>query len=89
MRRLRKKWDRLREKSLKRNEPVRNMLLKRLDDTENNLRVLEEEALNRVARSRLMKEVEIELAEISILVKSKQEEIQAMGTQKLPDAGKK
>ncbi|MFH1294474.1 MAG: hypothetical protein ABIH90_00850 [Candidatus Aenigmatarchaeota archaeon] len=69
IRRLRRKWDRLREKSLKKHEPVRSEALKRLDIVENNIRTLEEQKLNRVVGARLAKDSEISLAEISALLK--------------------
>jgi ribosome-binding ATPase YchF (GTP1/OBG family) len=74
IRRLRKRWDRLREKSLKKEEPLRSGLLKKLDAIENNLRTLEEQKMNRILRARISKGVEIDLSEIKALLKSKPEE---------------
>jgi hypothetical protein len=75
IRRLRKKWDRAREKALKKEEPIRRMALEKLDSIENNLRILEEQRLNRVARARISKDVEINLAEVNAIIKSKPEEL--------------
>jgi len=80
IRKLRKKWDRLREKALKKEEPIRSTALGRLDQIENNLRMLEEQRLSRIDRARLAKEVEINLEEIKELLKSKPEELQAYRT---------
>ena len=44
IRRLRKRWDRLRERSLKKDEPLRGKLLQDLDTIEQDLRTLEEQA---------------------------------------------
>lgn len=77
---LRKKWDRLREKTLKKEEPIRSTALGRLDQVENSLRMLEEQRLSRMDRARLAKEIEINLAEIKGLLKSKPEELQAYRT---------
>ena len=72
---LRKRWDRLREKSLKKKEPLRLTLLSKLDLIENNLRVLEErKSITRVERSRIAKEIEIDLEGIKTLVKMKEED---------------
>ncbi len=76
IRRLRKRWDRLREKSLKKEEPIRTDILKKLDAIENNLRTLEEQKMNRILRAKISKEVEIDLAEVEALLKSRPEEYQ-------------
>ncbi|MBU0530635.1 MAG: hypothetical protein KKC05_03085 [Nanoarchaeota archaeon] len=69
IRRLRKKWDRIREKSLKEEGPFKIQLLEKLDLTENNLRTLEERPLVRHEKARLCKEVELDLVEIDALRK--------------------
>jgi len=74
VRRLRKKWDRLREKALKKEGEQRKELLSKLDSLENNLRALEEQPLGRISRSRVAKQIEIELAEIKAMLKAKPEE---------------
>lgn len=76
VRRLRKHWDRTREKTLKKENPIRKTALEKLDAMENNLRVLEEQRLNRVAKARMTKEFQIDLAEVKALLKSKPEELQ-------------
>ncbi|MFQ5648014.1 MAG: hypothetical protein ACE5FW_02150 [Candidatus Aenigmatarchaeota archaeon] len=86
VRKLRKRWDRLREKSLKAEEPVRSSALKKLDETENHLRMLEEQRLTRVDRARLAKEIEINLEEIKALLKSKPEEMRAYQAPVAPKA---
>jgi len=75
IRKLRKRWDRLREKSLKKHGIVKKTALEKLDMTEQKLRMLEEQKITRLDRSRLAKEVEIDLAEIKAVVQSKQEEL--------------
>lgn len=75
IRKLRKRWDRLREKSLKKKDPLKSTILAKLDQVENNLRVLEErKSITRVERSRISKEIEIDLEGIKALVKTKEEE---------------
>lgn len=75
IRKLRKRWDRLREKTLKKNEVMRSQMLPKEDQVENNLRMLEERRLNRGERARLIKELELDLAEIKGNLKSKPEEM--------------
>ena len=74
VRKLRKKWDRLREKALKKGQPLKGDILVKLDQIEQNLRILEERKVNRFERSRLAKEIEIDLEEIKTLVKMKEDE---------------
>ena len=69
MKKLRKSWDRCREHALGKEEPRKKMLLERLDHIEDKLRTLEEQSVNRAARARLAKEVEIDLEEIKELLK--------------------
>lgn len=71
LRKLRKKWDRLREKTLKKDEPLRSEILQKLDIVENKLRTLEEQQLDFVMRTRLVKEVELDLEEIKATLKQK------------------
>ena len=75
IRRLRKKWDRLREKALTKDEPLRGVALEKLDSIENELKTLEEKKLSRIDRARISKEVEITLSEIKALLKAKPEEL--------------
>jgi DNA-binding transcriptional MerR regulator len=75
IRRLRKRWDRLREKSLRKEPAIRTVLLPKEDQIEQNLRILEERRLNRRERARIAKEVEIDLAEVKAILKSKPEEL--------------
>lgn len=74
VRKLRKRWDRLREKALKKKQPLRGDILAKLDMIEQNLRVLEERKVSRVERSRLSKEIEIDLEGIKAMVKTKDDE---------------
>lgn len=74
IRKLRKHWDRLREKALKKHEPLKSTLLTKLDTIEQNLRMLEERKLTRIERARLAKELEIDLAGVKELTKAKSEE---------------
>jgi hypothetical protein len=78
IRKLRKRWDRIREKSLKKEASIRAKLLPREDQIEQNLRILEERRLNRRERARLAKELEIDLAEIKAVLKAKPEELVRM-----------
>jgi len=75
IRKLRKRWDRLREKALKKKPLVKKTALEKLDMTEQKLRTLEEQKITRLDRSRLTREVEIDLAEIKAVLESKQEEL--------------
>lgn len=72
LRKLRKKWDREREKALKKQEPLRGQVLQKLDIIAPTLVTLEEKRLHRPERARLSKEVEITLAEIEAMLKQKQ-----------------
>ena len=84
---LRKRWDRLREKSLKKGEPIRRMALERLDMIENNLKMLEEQRMDRVSRARIAKEVEIGLEEVNAMMKMKPEELGAQPGTAPPQGG--
>lgn len=86
--RLRKRWDRIREKTLKKKNPLKGTLLARLDQIENSLRMLEERNPSRLERARLAKEIEIELSELKEMLKMKPEEFQQaqrpVTTQRIP-----
>jgi len=69
IRRLRNRWNRLRNKALKQEKEKRIRLLEMLDDVENDLRVLEEQELTRVDRYRIMRNVENGLREVEISLK--------------------
>lgn len=69
VRKLRKKWDRARERSLTKKNPLKRMVLQKLDLAENQLRMLEEQPINRVQRKMFAREIEIILAEVGILLK--------------------
>ncbi len=77
VRKLRKRWDRLREKSLKKKGVIKATALERLDAIENNLRIIEERKLSMIERSRISKDIEISLAEVKALLKTKPEEFEA------------
>ena len=87
VRRLRKRWDRLREKTLKKHGAVRGEALKRLDFIENNIRTLEEQRLSRIARARMAKEAEIGLAEVKALLKSSDDEFREYQAASKPPQG--
>ena len=74
VRKLRKRWDRLREKALKKKQPLKGDILTKMDMIEQNLRILEERRVSRVERSRLSKEIEIDLEGIKAMVDMKDEE---------------
>lgn len=74
VRKIRREWDKYREKSLSRKRNVRNILLKKLDTIEERVRMIEEEHLPRFTRGRMAKEVEIDLEEIKIMLDTKDEE---------------
>ena len=76
VRHLRKRWDREREKALKKEEPLRSRLLEKLDKTEEKLRILEERRLSRWDRARFSKEIEIDLEEIKAMMDAKPEELE-------------
>ncbi|MBI4173777.1 MAG: hypothetical protein HY519_03600 [Candidatus Aenigmarchaeota archaeon] len=69
VKKLRRRWDRLREKTLGKKDPMRSQILERLDTIENNLKTLEETKLTRVVRARMAKEIEIDLEEVAELLK--------------------
>ncbi len=75
IRKLRKRWDRLREKSLKKKGLVKKTALEKLDMIEQKLRTLEEQKITRLDRSRLAREIEIDLAEIKAMMDSTPDEI--------------
>jgi len=80
IRKLRKRWDRLREKSLKKKGLVKKAALEKLDMTEQKLKTLEEQRITRLDRSRLAREIEIDLAEIKAMLQATPDEI-AQATQ--------
>ncbi len=87
IRKLRKRWDRLREKSLKKRGLVKKTALEKLDMTEQKLRTLEEQKITRLDRSRLAREVELDLTEIKAMLQSTPDEVaQATGQQRLVPA---
>ncbi len=84
VRKLRKRWDRLREKSLKKKQPLKGDILTKMDVIEQNLRVIEERKVSRVERSRLAKEIEIDLEGIKAMVKMKDDEYVQQKSQTIP-----
>jgi hypothetical protein len=75
IRKLRKRWDRLREKALRKHGLVKKTSLEKLDMTEQKLKTLEEQKITRLDRSRLAREVEIDLAEIKAMLQATPDEI--------------
>ncbi len=76
VRRLRRRWDRIREKSLKKHGPLRKEILTRLDSIESSIRTLEEQSLNRITRARIAKEAEICLEEVGAMLKAGEKELE-------------
>lgn len=73
VRQLRKRWDRLREKALKKQPALKAQVLQKLDTVASTLVTLEErDTLGRGDRARMLKEVEIDLAEVRALLKEKE-----------------
>lgn len=83
IRKLRKRWDRLREKSLKKRGLVKKTALEKLDMTEQKLRTLEEQKITRLDRSRLAREVDLDLTEIKTMLKVTPDEV-AQATGQVP-----
>jgi flagellar biosynthesis/type III secretory pathway M-ring protein FliF/YscJ len=73
VRKLRKRWDRCREKALKKKGSYKRNLLEKLDLVETKLKTIEEQNLNRATRARMSKEIEIDLEEIKELLKEEPE----------------
>jgi hypothetical protein len=68
LQRTRRRWDRLREHALEKDGRVRHDALKQLDDTEDKLKILEEEKLSRRDRIKMLREIEMEIANVMDLV---------------------
>jgi hypothetical protein len=66
--RTRRKWDRLREHALEKEGRVRKEALRELDLVEDKLKMIEEQSLTRRDRVRLMREVNMALANIADLL---------------------
>ena len=75
IRKLRKRWDRLRERTLKKKGLVKKTALEKLDMIEQKLRTLEEQKITRLDRSRLAREVDLDLTEIKAMLEATQDEI--------------
>ena len=74
IRRLRKKWDRTRERALKiKDDAKRKEILQKLDVIENNVKVLEEEDLNRMVKGKLVGEVKKDLDDIKNSIRMQKE----------------
>jgi hypothetical protein len=71
VRKLRKEWDRAREDALTKKNPLKRMILQKLDLAEDQLKMLEEQPISRVQRKRFVREIEIIIAEVEILLKGK------------------
>lgn len=74
VRKLRKRWDRLREHALKKHGPLRSRLLQRLDAINSNIVTMEEQRLSRIDRARISKDAEISLEEVKAMMKMKEGE---------------
>ena len=66
--RTRRRWDRLREHALEKEGRVRREALRELDLTEEKLRMLEEHSMTRRDRTRIMRDIKMELANIADLL---------------------
>jgi hypothetical protein len=77
VRKLRKRWDRLREKADRKHGPVRAKALNLLDAINSNVTTMEERQLSRIDRARMAKDVEISLEEVRELLKMKNYEERA------------
>ena len=71
IRKLRKRWDRLREKTLKKEPRMRAILLSKEDQIEQSIAALEERRLTRAERARLARAVELDMAEVRAMLKEK------------------
>lgn len=68
LQRTRRRWDRLREHALEKDGRVRHDALKQLDETEDKLKILEEEKLSRRDRIKMLREIEMEIANVMDLI---------------------
>jgi len=84
VRKLRRDWDRTRERTLKKHGTAKKVALEQLDLIEGNLRTLEEQQLSGIVRARLAKETEIGLAEVKAIMKASDTELQEMKKAKAP-----
>ena len=66
--RTRRRWDRLREHALEKEGRVRKEALRELDLAEEKLRMLEEQNMTRRDRTRIMREVKMEMANMADLL---------------------
>ena len=66
--RTRRRWDRLREHALGEKARVRMKALKNLDELEDKVKMLEEQHLSRRDRVKILREIEMELANINDLI---------------------
>lgn len=66
--RTRRRWDRLREHALEKEGRIRKEALRELDVIENKLKMIEEESLTRRDRVRIIREVQMALANIADLL---------------------
>ena len=76
VRKIRKRWDRLREKTLKEKGALKAAALQKLDSINSSITMIEERNLSRVDRARLRKEIEISLEEAKAMLKYKEFESQ-------------
>ena len=66
--RTRRRWDRLREHTLEKKGVVREKALKDLDEIEDKLRMLEEEDLSRRDRTKILREINMGMANVQDLL---------------------
>jgi hypothetical protein len=74
IRRLRKSWDRTRERALKiKDQAKRKDILQKLDTIENNIKVLEEEDTNTMVKGKLVGEARKDLDTIADMISMQRE----------------
>lgn len=74
VRRIRRDWNHSRERALKKKNPLRQMILQKLDGIETSLIMIEERPVGRFERKRMARDIEIVLAEVKVLLKTKEED---------------
>jgi len=84
----RRRWDRLREKTLKKPLPARAVLLSKEDQIEQNIAALEERRLTRGERARIARSIELDLAEVKAMLKGRPEEFRQPAQAPAPEEKK-
>jgi hypothetical protein len=71
--RTRRRWDRIREHALEKKGRLREKSLEKLDTLEDKVKMIEEQHLSRRDRVKILREIEMELANINDLVEKGEE----------------